>query len=539
MSVATMQLKGVLYLTKIYPRMTNPFQEKFNGGFLFTENESEEEEEENKEEDDEDQEEEEDAFVISDFINEDGTFDNTGEKIDDSAFTAFASPARKNVQDEEDPEELEEKSKKLEEVFSCLPPVLIKRILRRDDVRGDIDKASQRLQEFQDMENPLDIFKNPVPAKPPTEKLKGRIDDSQVDGPGIQGGDRRGEQKSSRGAESKNFRGKKKRRSFGNENEVNREQGEFKDTRDTRRNSFDNNKVDQRGGYQAHRGQNTRQSGGGRSRPRGGPRGAPRGGFVQGQGDYQGFSDNNMGMPVPLMSQEWGFGEDNTFQPLRGHGSRGGRGHPPKPNPKPKNRSRGYRGRGNNVQRQGQYQPPGGFHEEDQSCGYDQYQYTQRQRYPERGRGQQNQGQREARGRNAPPVFLGDLASGNVKARRACDDSDLGPFGGVDSNRRGQGNRGRPRDSGRNSGRGQTGMRRAQSLSNVVSGDQSAADGENVEEQSRFERNKLLVCGLSKSTTDDAVVNFIEAMSGEEVKEVVKLRNGNALVTMVDDITGK
>ena len=67
----------------------------------------------------------------------------------------------------------------------------------------------------------------------------------------------------------------------------------------------------------------------------------------------------------------------------------------------------------------------------------------------------------------------------------------------------------------------------------------AASDPEEMEEKSRFERNKLVVCGLSESTTNDAVVNFIEAMSGEEVKEVVKLRNGNARVTMVDDITGK
>ena len=136
-------------------------------------------------------------------------------------------------------------------------------------------------------------------------------------------------------------------------------------------------------------------------------------------------------------------------------------------------------------------------------------------------------------------MLLSDLASGNAE-RRACDDSHLGSFGGVDSNRRGQGNRRKPRDSGRNRGRGQIGMRHAQSLSSVVGDDgQITGAEENVEEKSQFERNKLLVCGLSKSTTDDAVVNFIEAMSGEEVKEVLKLRNGSALVTMVNDITSE
>ncbi|KAL9963045.1 hypothetical protein ACROYT_G032208 [Oculina patagonica] len=493
-------------------------------------NDNEEEEEEDEEED-EDLEEDEENFDVSQFIDE----DDTVEENDDIGITAeLSSAASRKIQEDEDPEEMEEKLKKLEEVFSCLPPVLIKRILRRDDVRGDIDKASEKLQEFQDMENPMDIFKTPVAAKPPAVKPKGRIHGSQVDGPSNQAGEWRGQQKSSRGAEPKNFRGRRNRRGSGNENTMHREQGEFKEVRDFRRHSFDNNNMEQRGGYQAYRGQNTRQSGGVRGRQREGPRGGPRGGFVQGHGDYQGFRDNGMGMPVPLMPQEWGFGADNTFQPQRGHGNWGGRGQ--KSKPKPKNKSRGYRGRGNNFQRQEEYQNPGGFNEGDQ-FSHDQSQFSQRQRYSERGKGQQNQGRRENRGRNAPPVFLGDLASGNTGAHRACDDSDLGSSGGVDSNRRGQENRGRPRDSARNRGRGQRGMRRAQSLSSVVGGDQTAGIGENVEEQPQFERNKLLVCGLSESTTEDGVINFIEAMSGEDVEEVQKLKNGNALVTMVNAIT--
>ena len=117
----------------------------------------------------------------------------------------------------------------------------------------------------------------------------------------------------------------------------------------------------------------------------------------------------------------------------------------------------------------------------------------------------------------------------------ARDDSLLGPFGGDDPlNRRDQGNRGRP-----NRGRGQRGMRCAQSLSSVTeSGDQCAGTGANATEQARFQPNQLLVCGLSSSTTEDGVVNFIEAMSGEEVKEVM-LRNDKALITMANDMTGK
>lgn len=119
------------------------------------------------------------------------------------------------------------------------------------------------------------------------------------------------------------------------------------------------------------------------------------------------------------------------------------------------------------------------------------------------------------------------------------DDSLLGPFEGDDPNRRGHENRGRPRNSG-NKGRGRGGMKRAQSLSSVTEiGDQTTGQaGSNTNEQSQFERNKLLVCGLSESTTEDGVVNFIEAMSGEEVKEVT-LRNNKALITMATDIAGK
>ncbi|KAJ7351800.1 hypothetical protein OS493_035525 [Desmophyllum pertusum] len=225
-------------------------------------------------------------------------------------------------------------------------------------------------------------------------------------------------------------------------------------------------------------------------------------------------------------SRGWGDGPGDAFQPQRGHGSRGGRGNQPKPKPKPNNRGRGYRGRDQH------FQQPEGF-QGSQQFSYDdrESQFTQRQRYPERGGNQ-------ARGKNVAPVLLSDLARGN--AHRVCDDSDSGRhLRGLEPSRRGQGNRGRPRDSG-NRGRGQTRMTRAQSSSSVegARGDQRADTGENVGKQSRFERNKLLVCELSESTTNDGVVNFIEAMSGgEEVKEVLMLSNGSALVTMVNDIT--
>ena len=527
--------------------------------------EDEEEEEEGEEEEEEEEEDpvEEVYFDVTRFIDsENDTVDYTGAENDDNGVTAgegageLSYAGSKSAQEDEDPEEMDKKIKQLEEIFSCLPPVLIRRILRRDDVNGDIGKASQRLQEFQDMENPLDIFKTPVTAKPPAEIPKvNRAGNPPEEQTCI------GEEKNPRGAESKNFR-KKKRRSFGNENEMHKEQGDVKELPELMR--AGNNKAEQREGNQGYRGQNARRRGGNRGRPRGGSRGVPRGGFVQGQGDNPEFSDWVMGVfqgwgdgPGDAFhpqrgygSREWGGGPGDAFQPQRGHGSRGGRGlgdgpgdafqpqrghgsrggrgNQPKPKPKPNNRGRGYRGRDQH------FQQPEGF-QGSQQFSYDdrESQFTQRQRYPERGGNQ-------ARGKNVAPVLLSDLARGN--AHRVCDDSDSGShLRGLEPSRRGQGNRGRPRDSG-NRGRGQTRMTRVQSSSSVegARGDQRADTGENVGKQSRFERNKLLVCELSESTTNDGVVNFIEAMSGgEEVKEVLMLRNGSALVTMVNDITSK
>lgn len=247
-----------------------------------------------------------------------------------------SSATSKNVQDQ-DPEEMEEKLKKLEEIFSCLPPDLIRRVLNHDDISGNVEIASQRLQEFQDLENSLDMLKNPA-ATP----LIGT-----------------GEATNSRGADQPiNFRGK---------NRIGRFAKKQKEVGDLRRCSSDNIRVENRGGYQGNRGQNAMQT-------------------------------------------------------------------------------------------------------------------------------------------------------------------------GENPNRHDQGNRRRPRDSG-NKGRGPGGMVHVQSLSTAESAGQSSVTGANVKEQSRFERNQLLVCGLSTLTTEDGLANFIEAMSGEEVKEVT-LRNNKALITMVNDIAG-
>ena len=389
--------------------------------------------------------------------------------------------------------------------------------------RLEVFKASEKPQEYKDTKNLYDIFESPAAAKLPTGKSKGRFGGCQANRSGDQSGGQSEDGERFRGTEQKNLRGKRQRRNFGNEKEL-------KGEHDLRTCSLENNKVEQRVGYQPNRGRSSR-------RARGGPTGSLRCGSVQGQSRHRGFRDGDVRMPVPLMPPDLGFGDEDTLHPQGGHGNRGDRGHQPKP--KSKDSVRGYRGRvqGGYSQRQGEYQTNGGFQEGDQ-LSYEQSHFTQRQHYTERGRGQLHQGRRESLGRDATSLFLSDLASGNTGGCRVCDNSDLGRLGGFDSNRLEQANRGRPRDS-CNRGRGQRGMRHAQSLSSVVGRDQSSGTGENTEERYGMERRKLRIRGLSESTTDDALTNFIEAISGEEVKEVQRLRNGNAIVTMVNDITSK
>ena len=467
--------------------------------------------------------------------------------------------------EDEDLDELERKSKKLEEVFSCLSPVLIKRILRRDDVKGNSEKASKKLQEFQNMENPSGLLKNPAAARPSIGKPKGKFDESRTYGSIKQAWV--GEEKPYRVPEQKSYRGKEKRGRPENKDNT--------EVRDVRRNSHDGDKSDQREGNQAYQGHNTRQ----RGRSKGGQRGGPRRNFFHGQNDTQWYRENQF-----YASQEWRFGvhnttqpqrgrgsqgeqrggprggfhqgqsegyrenpfytsqgsrsgEEDSFQPERGRGTQGGRGRQPKPKPKPKWRGRGYRGPDNNFQKQGEHQIPGEYQEGDQFAEDDDddhhLQFIQRQTH------EPNRGRRDSHDRRAPPVSLSVLVNSNMAASTSRDDSDLGQFRKDEPSKRGQGNRGRPRDGGGNKWRGQRGMRRAQSMSSVGS-EECADTEENVAGQSHFQRNKLLVRGLSQLTTRDGLVNFIEAMSGEEeVKELLMLKNGSALVTMADDIKSK
>ena len=118
--------------------------------FPFTDDDHYEEEGEEEEEEEEGNKDL--GFLnVSDFVDkeDDGVRETVVENIDREL--GFSSAVNKNEkekqeEEEEDPEEFERKSKQLQEAFSSLPSVLIKRILRRDDVKGNIEKASTRLQ---------------------------------------------------------------------------------------------------------------------------------------------------------------------------------------------------------------------------------------------------------------------------------------------------------------------------------------------------------------------------------------------------------
>ena len=391
----------------------------------------------------------------------------------------------RKIEEEEDPEKLEEKLKKLEEVFSCVPRVLIKRVLCRDDVNGDMNLASHRLQEFQDMENPHDLFKTPTsnpstawgppPVRPESES--------------------KGSEKCELQRSQKGRRRKGGRRKTNNENQ-NKIQGE-QQGESTRRNGFASNEPNETRGNDRGTRQGGRVFGG---RPRGGF--TPRGGFVQAHEDFQEYIDDiPHGFPV----------NDYMFQNQRGRGNWRGRWNQPKPKPK----GRGRRGRGEN------------FFESD-SFFQGQPQVSQRGR----GRGQFRRGQRGGgQGpdwRREPSVSLAD---------EICyDELEFSGIEGIYPNRRDQGNRGRPVPN-INRGRGQLGLRRAQSLSSGMDV-QDSHTNDNTGGNAKFEPKKLLICGLSESTTQDGVLNFIEAMSGEEV-ETVEMSKGKALVTMAEDITSK
>ena len=68
----------------------------------------------------------------------------------------------------------------------------------------------------------------------------------------------------------------------------------------------------------------------------------------------------------------------------------------------------------------------------------------------------------------------------------------------------------------------------------------STADAAAASElDSRFEPNKLLVKQLSKETSQDGLQNYVEVVSGDEVVEIVFLGDGQALVTLQNAILGE
>ena len=262
-----------------------------------------------------------------------------------------------------------------------------------------------------------------------------------------------------------------------NQNEIPKDQGEVKELRNVTTDSCGYLNLGQNGGYQSNQGQITSPSGEFKETPVEEPAEGPRGCLTQSQRSTQSFKDTDMGM-----SQGWGVGL----------------GHVQKP--KTKSRGRGWRGRGRGIQGVNQLG------------------------------GQQNQGKRGLHGGKA--AQLSDFVDSNPARNSTCSNSLRGASVGDYPSRRGQGKRGEPWNS-VNRRRGQGGLGRAQSLSDV----QSACHPEAIE-QSRFQQNQLLVSGLSASTTEDCLVNFIEAMSGGKVEDVM-MRNDKALITMANDITGK
>ena len=490
----------------------------------------------------------------------------------------FSSAVDKNEQeglekDEEDQGEFERKSEQLKEEFIFLKPVIINTVLRQDDVKGNLERARQKLQKFQDTKNPADVFKNPAERRPLITKPKGKFEDPLTHGPIKQAwvaGD-----KSSGGPEHESNRGKKNR---SRPREKNQTQGQHGDAerQDERRNGCDSDKSDQNERNQACRGHNSRQ----RGNIRAGPERGPRGGFYQDPNNTQVHRDDHFYTPQgqwfdhqnafpsqrgrgnqrgqrgcfrqdPIAgnrdyslyaSQERHFGGEGNFQPQMGRGGQGGRGCPPKPKPKPKRKgSEGSKtpssfddsdagGRGHPSKPEPKPKPKGSeggdFQESNQfSDAKDSSQFMQRQPNQRKGRG------RDSHENQVHPTSLRELVSSTTPAPSSFDDSDAGKFRQSKPSKHRQGDCGRAQNRRGNRDAGQTGIRRAQSMSSVAE--------EGLSDQSQFERNKIFIQGLSEKTSRDGLVNFIEARSGgEEVKDVQILKNGKALVTMADEIKG-
>ena len=127
-----------------------------------------------------------------------------------------------------------------------------------------------------------------------------------------------------------------------------------------------------------------------------------------------------------------------------------------------------------------------------------------RSQFYQGGASKEHYGKRELSGGKTAQFTSSTFVDINQARHSTCDDSPRGPLVEDYPNKRGQQICEKPRDSG----------------------------------SSLFQRNQLFVSGLSALTTEDCLMNFIEAMSGGEVEDVI-LRDDKALITMANDITGK
>ena len=251
----------------------------------------------------------EEDFSGDDFIDSDDA--NKGKGSDEKSCQDQETSASREIEEEEmDPDELEENLKKLKEMFSWLPKVLIKQTLCADDVKGDLEIARQRLQKHRDIENPLDQFKAPIkPKRLVVTKTPKSGGDFQTPSGGFNsekrplGGNRAGMVKDRADCELQSYHEKKgwQRRKKNNrhENELQEEQDSVKEKPEWRKNSFEKNE-EQMDGNQFYgvrdskgRGVFKKRGGPGTSKGyRGGPRGEPRCKYLRSRKGFNSESAN-------------------------------------------------------------------------------------------------------------------------------------------------------------------------------------------------------------------------------------------------------
>ena len=385
---------------------------------------------------------------------------NDGEEDNFTMETASSS----KTEEEENLENMERKLKKLEELFSSVPTVLIKRVLCRDDVEGDFNKARQTLQEFQGMGNSQDFIKlpannGPIARRAPdnfarSENKKGKIEITE----------------SQNYQESRRKIGVTRKLKIENQNETqDRNGGEKNNVYLLRKNSFDINEP-KLCENQVFPDRDAIQVGlACRCEAR-----ILGGGFDQGQGDNQKYSENvahELGYGVPL--------NDHMFQSQRGRGNWRGQCSPAKTKG---NAHRGVEHEDNFYQRNSFFQDDGQSPFTQTGQGRDQ---------SRRGRGRGGPGHD---GTHEHPVYPADKIN---EICRSFDDLDLGDKEEVDPNRCGQGNL-YPGGSGSNLKRGHDkgGMGSAQSPSKGM--DKGSYTIVNKGEDCKFEPKRLVVGCVSR-----------------------------------------